>query len=208
MIADGDLLHAWRDGDNDAGNELVRRHMRVLYRFFRNKVERDVDELIQRTWLACLETKSPYRGDSSFVTWLLGVGRYVLLEFFRRGRRDAERLDFGSISAVDLGTSPTQGIARKNEHRLLLQALRSIPLDHQIALELFYWEELTSAQLAEVLGVPHNTMRTRINRARKALRERIEQIAESKDVLESTHANLDGWAKSLREYLAEDRKAS
>ena len=187
---------------------LVRRHMRVLYRFFRNKVERDVDELIQRTWLASIETKSPYRGDSSFVTWLLGVARNVLLEHFRRGRRDADRLDFGSVSAVDLGTSPTQGIARKHEQRLLLQALRSIPLDHQIALELFYWEQLTSAQLAEILGVPHNTMRTRINRARKVLRDRLERIAESKDVLESTHADLDGWAKSLREYIAEDRKAS
>ncbi len=207
VAPDAELLEAWRGGDQAAGSQLVERHMQALYRFFRTKVDRDVDELIQTTWLACLEAKTKFRGDSAFRTYLFGIARNILLDHFRRQRRDGDRLDFGSVSAVALGTSPTQGLAKQREHQLLLHAMRSIALDHQIALELFYWEELTSNQLAEILGVPHNTMRTRINRARAALRERLEELATSKEVLDSTQANLDGWAQSLRSYLDHERQA-
>ena len=207
-LLDVDLLVAWRKGDNVAGSTLVQRHMRVLYRFFRTKVDRDVDELIQRTWLRCAETKSPFRGDSTFRTYLLGIGRNVALEYFRQRRRDSERIDPEAESAVDLGVSATTGLARKREHRLLLQGLRSIALDHQVALELFYWEDLTSAELAEILGVPPNTMRTRIRRARDALRKKLANLATSAELLESTQGDLEGWARSLRDYVDEDRKAS
>ena len=195
---DGALLQRWRVGDAAAGQVLVQRHMAVLYRFFRTKVDRDVDELIQRTWLALLEAKAPFRGDSLFRTFLLGFARMKLLERFRTERREGERLDWGSVSVADLGVSPSRWIADREEHRLLLQALRRIAFDHQVALELYYFESLDSRQIAEVLGVSPNTMRSRLGRARAALLSMLRTLEADGAALESTAAELDDWARSLK----------
>jgi hypothetical protein len=66
--ADDELLEAWRAGDLSAGNALFARHFDSLCRFFRNKVSGEIDDLIQRTLLACLEGQRSFRGDASFKT--------------------------------------------------------------------------------------------------------------------------------------------
>ncbi len=195
---DGALLEQWRAGDATAGQVLVQRHMQPLYRFFRTKVDRDVDELIQRTWLTLLEAKAPFRGDSAFRTFLLGFARMKLLERFRAERRDADRFDAGSVSVADLGISPSRWVADREEHRLLLQALRRIPFDHQVALELYYFESLDSRQIAEVLGVSPNTIRSRLGRARTALEAMLRTLEADGAAIESTAADLEGWARSLK----------
>lgn len=197
-LDDGALLEQWRAGDASAGETLVRRHMDVLYRFFRTKVDRDVDELIQKTWLTLLEAKAPFRGDSAFRTFLLGFARMKLLERFRAERREGERLDWGTVSIADLGISPSRWIADREEHRLLLQALRRIPFDHQVALELYYFESLDSRQIGEVLGVSPNTMRSRLARARTALESMLRSLEAEGAAIESTAADLEGWARSLK----------
>ena len=197
-VDDGALLEQWRGGDAGAGETLVRRHMDVLYRFFRTKVDRDVDELIQKTWLSLLEAKAPFRGDSAFRTFLLGFARMKLLERFRADRREGERFDWGTVSIADLGISPSRWLAEREEHRLLLQALRRIPFDHQVALELYYFESLDSRQIAEVLGVSPNTMRSRLVRARAALESMLRSLEAEGAAIESTAADLEGWARSLK----------
>lgn len=83
-----------------------------------------------------------------------------LLERFRTERRDNARFDAGSVSIADLGISPSRWVVDREEHRLLLQALRRIAFDHQVALELYYFESLDSRQIAEVLEVSPNTIRS------------------------------------------------
>jgi len=195
------LLAAWREGDRGAGNQLVERHLRTLYSFFRTKVDGEVDELIQRTFLACVESRDKFRGEASFRTYLFAVARNEVHGYYRRRDRRSDESDLALQSVADLGTSPSGIALRHAEHRLLLEALRSIPLDYQIALELFYWENMTGGELAVVLGVPEGTARTRINRGRAALNDALVRLADSSERLESTTGNLDKWAQSLREYL-------
>jgi RNA polymerase sigma factor (sigma-70 family) len=61
--------------------------------------------------------------------------------------------------------------------QLLYAALQGLPLDFQISLELFYWEELTAAEIGVVLGVPEGTVRSRLRRARELLGERLKALA-------------------------------
>ncbi len=68
-------------------------------------------------------------------------------------------------------------------------------------LELHYWEALNSRELGEVLGINENTARSRIRRARELLEEQIKLVAQSEDCLRTTLANLDDWAKRLRDAL-------
>lgn len=199
---DVELLEAWRGGDRRAGEQLFERHFDVVRRFFRNKLEFGVDDLIQQTFLACVESRERIRGDSSFRTYLFAVATNLLRKHLRGVYRHGDRIDFGVTSLHDLGPSPSVVLAGRQEQRLLLEALRRIPLEHQIILELYYWERLTSAEIARVLDVPHGTARTRIRRAKQLLEEQLRALPGDRALVETTIAGLDTWAASLRELMA------
>ena len=195
---DIELLDAWKSGDQDAGEQLFERHFPAVARFFRNKVTTGVDDLIQSTFLGCMEARDRFRGDSSFRTFLFAVAHNVLRHHFRKQKRIDAQLDFEQVSAVDLAPGPSSVVAKKREQRLVLQALREIPVDHQVMLELYFWEPLKAKEIAEVLEIPEGTVRTRIRRAKQLLEEKLRELAESPQELERTTSNLEDWARSIR----------
>lgn len=199
---DDDALYAaWRGGDSKAGVRLFERHFPAIARFFRNKVDEHADDLVQKTFLACLEGKDRIRGDSSFRTYLFAVAHHVLYKHLRGKVREGARLDFGLASVHDLGPTPVTLLARRREERLLLLGLRRIPLDHQVLLELYFWEKLPAREIADILGVPEGTIRTRLRRARQLLEEAMTALAASPDELRDTLGNLDAWAEAVRPQL-------
>ncbi|MCH9685862.1 MAG: sigma-70 family RNA polymerase sigma factor [Deltaproteobacteria bacterium] len=204
MPSDFELLDAWKDGDLEAGNALFQRHFDSVCRFFRNKVGEGVDDLIQRTFLACVESRDKFRKEASFRTYLFTLARNELYAHFKRSHRARDRLDPLVTSVHDLGPSLAAVVAHRKEQRLLLEALRRIPADHQIALELYYWEGMSAAQLGRVLGSPEGTIRTRLRRAKSLLEGALRELDASPQHLESTLADIDGWARSLREALADE----
>jgi RNA polymerase sigma-70 factor (ECF subfamily) len=200
------VLDAWRGGDRRAGDALLRRHFDALYRFFRNKVDHGVDDLIQRTFTACIAAKDGLRGDASFRTWLFTVARHELYHYYAKRQREAALFEPGSMSVEAMGTSPSSIVARKQEQRLLLRALRTLPLDMQVAVELFYWEQLTTAEIAEIVEVPQGTAKSRLRRAREELEARLRELADTPEIAESTLVAFDSWAASIRDLLAETPK--
>jgi RNA polymerase sigma factor (sigma-70 family) len=175
------LLRRWRDGDADAGNELVRRHFSAVYRFFSNKVVEGVADLTQATFLALVEGHERMPERAGFRAYVLGVARYKLVHHLRaRYRKDAV-FSPARVSVLDVqpdpGSSPTLRLARDEQRELLDRALRSLPLDQQIALELHYWHELTVEEIASVLERSPGTIKSRLHRARVQLKVRIERLA-------------------------------
>lgn len=201
MATDIDLLDQWKAGDQTAGEQLFERHFDALYRFFRNKVGDDSEELLQRALMACVEQRDKFRGESSFRSFMFGVARIELLNYFKRKGRLKRQANPLETSVHDLKPSPSIMVADKEEQRLLLEALRRIPLDLQIAIELYYWEELTTNEIAEVLEIPTGTVKSRLRRAREHLEGELAELARTPDVLQSTMANLDGWAAQLRDVV-------
>ena len=201
MLADEDLLRAWRSGDENAGVELFERHYDGISRFFKSKAWDAAGDLIQRTFLACLETRDRMREGTSFRSYIFGIARNILFEYYRGKRRDGRLLDFAARSLEDLGATPTTALAQAQESRLLLQALRQIPLEHQMILELYYWEEMTAREIADVLEVPEGTARTRIRRAKQLLESELTSRASTPKLLASTISDLDSWASQLRAAL-------
>jgi RNA polymerase sigma-70 factor (ECF subfamily) len=108
---------------------------------------------------------------------------------------------------VSLGLSPVASAMHHQEQRLLLEGLRRIPLTHQTALELHYWEELTAAEIAEVLGIPLGTAKTRLRDGRAHLEDQLRQIASSPEALRSTLDDLDRWARRVRARAASEPEA-
>lgn len=196
-MADDDLsmLDRWRAGDGAAGNALFHRHFESVYRFFASKTDGDVDDLVQETFLACLHSVETFRRQSSFRTYLLAIARHTLFGYWRRRAVTGKVLDFDEVSVAALSTTPGTRLARQQEHAALLEALRRLPLDQQLLLEMFYWQDLDRRQIAEVYEVAEATIGTRLFRARQALQDTLEAVL---PVARHPPEDFDAWAMSLR----------
>jgi len=197
------LLEAWRAGDRDAGEVLFDRHFLTVACFFRNKVSNELEDLVQRTFLQCVESKDRFRAESSFRTYLLSIANNVLRNHFRRRSRKEGRLDFGSVSIHELAPQPSSVLASRREHQLLIEGLRQLPLQSQVILELYYWEELTAPQIADVVDAPVGTVRTRLRLAKEKLRRIIEELAREANLVSSNEQDLERWASEVRDQLRE-----
>jgi len=177
----------------------VERHYPTIERFFFNKVGDRAADLIQLSFLRVLEARTRVRPDANFRAYLLGIARNVLYEHYRHVRKDLDRLDFGTLSVIDVGPTPSSRMVEQQEARLLLQALQRIPIDYQIVLELYYWEDMRSREVAAVLELPEGTARSRIRRAKQLLEQQLAALARSPTELASTTANLEQWAAHLKQ---------
>lgn len=197
-MSDEALLEAWRAGDSRAGRALYERHAGSVARFFENKVRSNVADLVQQTFVGLIESRERLRDPSKLRSYLLGIAFRVLREHLRKQARGRE-VDLDAETSATHEPGPSTIAAHRREQRLLLEGLRRLPIRHQTVLELHYWEELNAAEIAEIVGVSHSAVRTRLSTARAELGRVLAKIESSPELLQSTSAGLDGWAKSLRE---------
>lgn len=197
-MQDVELLQAWRRGDRAAGEELFERHYPMVERFFRNKAT-EPEELIQRTFLGCIDASVRFRGESTFRAFLLGVATNALRDHYRRFLRHEGIETLDAASMKDLGQTPSRVIAKKEQERLLLEGLRRLPVGLQLVLELRYWEDLDQEELAQILGLPRSTVNTRLRRARELLEKHVGELAASTEMLHSTITRLDDWVELQRQ---------
>ena len=200
MKTDAELAQALTAGDERAGYELYMRHADAVIRFFRNKVPAsDLDDLLQSTFMQCFENGERYAADASFRAFVLGFARNVLLHHYRSFERKQGKIDFGVTSIRALGLSPSGVVARGQQEQHLILALRSLPIEHQILLELFYWENMGGRELGEVLGVPEGTIRTRLRRARGLLVDEMRRLESAQGRVETgAQMGIDTWAQAVR----------
>lgn len=194
---DNALLEAWRSGDRDAGDRLVSRHFDDIYRFFAHKVPDRASDLVQDTFVGLVEARERFRGDASVRTFLFAIARNVLLKHFESRHKDP--VDFSVSSIEDLAPSPSSLLRRKEAEAVLVYALRRIPIDLQIALELHYWEGLTGPALAVVLDLTEPAVRSRLRRGREKLHAELARI-DRNDERWQTEETLEAWARDLRPY--------
>lgn len=193
------LLQCWQTGDERAGVAFFDAHYAGLLRFFRNKVDRATcDDLIQQTFIAAADAR--FDGRAKVSTWLFSIAWRKLSDHCRAEmrRRRIEASTFDTHSVADLGQSPQTVLEKRAEARLLLEALRRLPIILQTALELHYWEHLSARQIGAILAIPLGTAKTRIRNGRARLARELEAIATDAEVLRTTLDDLDGWAERVR----------
>jgi RNA polymerase sigma-70 factor (ECF subfamily) len=195
MMSDLALLERWRGGDRAAGQELFARHFADVYRFLEHKVGDAADDLTQRTFLACLAARDQFREEASFRTYLFAIARNEIHGYLR-GVARAEQVDFDVTSIAQIVTSPSGRLERARKIEGLRAALRELPVDTQLLLELHYWHELDASALGEVFGTSAGTVRVRLLRARRALRDKLarfgpEALGEPRDPMRASLAEPD-----------------
>lgn len=198
MESDAQLVEAWANGDATAARALIDRYFDGLCRFFRSKVPDEAEDLIQQTLLIIVRRRDAVRDWSSFRAYLFSVARNELHGHFRRKKRGGA-VDMLKTSMADLSPSPSRALALGQDRRVLLEALRQIPVDLQITLELRYWEQMTGPELSDVLEIPEGTVRSRLRRATAALKTKFQELADAGEAAADVTAGLEAWAADLRD---------
>lgn len=163
------LLEAWRNGDRNAGDVLLRRHYRSVRLFFLKQTDHECEDLTQATFLACIEGIHRFRGEASFRTLLFAIAWRKLC---RHGRARPRRPDPLGPAEPRARTTRTMGtkLAGQQQRARLLEVLLNAPDDTRIMLQLYYWEEMPLREIAVVFGRPINTIKTQLRRGRETLR--------------------------------------
>lgn len=194
MSDDAVLFDAWRKGDREAGETLIARHLESLERFFASKVQDHAGDLVQQTFLVCAEAKTTFRGEGSFRAFLFGIARNVLHEHIRGRVRDAAgAIDFNQSSIMDLAPGVATITHKRAEHRVLLAALRQLPIDLHLMVELYYAEEMGIDELATQFAIPPGTVKSRLHRARGMLADIIPRIGANPAEAEGARAIVESW---------------
>lgn len=144
----------------------VRDHFSLLWRYFRSRADADAEDLVQQTLVEYLESAGragPVRHPRAYV---LRVARSVLFRHYRaRGPFDPM-----TQSVVDATLGPSSRLARHRREGRLQAALEELPYALHEVVDLYYGEGMRGAELADALGVPEGTVRSRLRRAKDQLR--------------------------------------
>jgi RNA polymerase sigma factor (sigma-70 family) len=200
VASDAELYRDWAAGDREAGGVLIDRHLRPVHRFFAAKLSdrTAVDDLVAKTFEVIAAKLGSFRGDGSFRAYVFAIAHNLLRNHLRTLGRAAARFTELETSVGDLDPSPATLMVRDEQKRLLLRALRHIPLDHQVAIELSYVEGLSRSEIAAVLGIPAGTVAGRLRRARQLLEARIAELAANPELRQSTLGSLSEWAREIK----------
>jgi RNA polymerase sigma-70 factor (ECF subfamily) len=176
---DSALLGRCRDGDELAWQALVQRHTRrvfsVAYRFS-GRVE-EAEDLTQEVFVKVYQSLSRFEpAAGSFATWLTTVARNHAIDHYRRRREERRRTTEDQAVLVSLPTreeAQDERLGREQRAQLVRRALRGLPLELREALVLCDLQGLAYEEIAELLGLPLGTVKSRINRGRLELAKRL-----------------------------------
>ena len=179
---DEELLRAVRSGDASALRDLLARHAPSVFRFAMAmcRDRADAEDIAQETLLAAVRGTTNVRGTSSFTTWLYAVARNACLRSQRRRRRHTDALTTldGALSGPTHHPSmPDDEASAKQLVRTLEAGLNELDDKYREAVILRDVEGLSAPEVAEVLGVSVEAVKSRLHRGRSELRARLEEFS-------------------------------
>ncbi|MDP4510953.1 RNA polymerase sigma factor [Nonomuraea turcica] len=157
-------------GDRSAWAELVTRWRVPVWTYVRRMLDAErADEVTQEIWLAVVRGLPRLREPGRFAPWLFTIARRSVTDRLRSEyAREKESFTANEAMVED----PVEAMADRAE---LVAALAGLPVVEREILVLFYLEDLSVEECAQVCAVPTGTVKSRLNRARRLLRERLEE---------------------------------
>jgi RNA polymerase sigma-70 factor (ECF subfamily) len=159
-------------GDRLAMQVLFARHHVRVYRFVLRLVrnESTAEDVISEVFLDVWRQADRFEGRSAVSTWLLAIARFKSLSVLRR--RPEQELDDEKAAAIeDTADNPEIVAQKKDKSELLRKCLTALSADHREIIDLVYYHEKSVEEVAEIVGIPENTVKTRMFYARKKLGE-------------------------------------
>jgi RNA polymerase sigma-70 factor (ECF subfamily) len=175
------LVEAARAGDRRALERLLERHQGAVYRFGMKMCgeQEDAKDVLQETLFAAARTLPDFRGASSVSTWLYTIARSFCLKKRRTSKFAPERIESleaqaeASTQVPDPARSPEEDAAARQTRKVLEEAIAELDPMYREVLVLRDVEGLPAAEVAEILGLTVEAVKSRLHRARVAVRERV-----------------------------------
>ena len=184
-----ELVRAAAKGNTLAFEELVRLHEKKVYALTLRMCgnPEDARDAAQEAFLSAWRGLPSFRGEAGFSTWLYRLASNAAIDQLRRNRRQREEasLDAGEMDTPDQSPGPQEAAEGSELQRAVADGLASLSEDHRRILLLREYQELSYDEIAQTLDMDLGTVKSRISRARRALR---------KILLES--GNLSGYLPS------------
>lgn len=188
-LDDKDLVARCQQGSRDAFDELIRRYQRRVYTFAYRLTGNadDASDIAADTFVRLYTSIASFRGESSFATWLFRVVTNIYLDARKRQRvRQTQSLDEmieleeSTVQRQIEDTNPTpHEVAEDHERTAALQAaITSLPEFQRTMVVMYHVNGMAYEEIAEALDLPIGTVKSRLNRARQALRRKLEPIRE------------------------------
>lgn len=186
---DKNLIERCKLGDLAAFNELVKKYEKQVYNFAYRLAGNydDANDVAQDAFLRVFNAIGTFRGDSSFTTWLFRITTNVFLDSRKRAKAHPQSsldeyldLEESSVSRQieDPAPSPEALTEEMERGEILDSAIRSLPEYQRAMVVLYHTEQKSYEEIAEILNLPIGTVKSRLNRARLALKEKLSPIRE------------------------------
>lgn len=171
--ADRELLEAIARGDQGAFQRLYARHSVRIFRFLMRLVQNKAtaEEFVNEVFMEIWQHAGRYEGRSSPTTWMMAIAHNKAVSGLRK-RREATGVDEAAMAEVpDLDDDPEETTQKQDKGRIMRTCIARLSPDHREILDLVYYQEMSVGEAAEILGIPENTVKTRMFYARKKLSE-------------------------------------
>ncbi len=189
---DSRVVERARAGNVDAFGELYQLTHRLIYQYIRQMVpaREDAEDLMQEVYLKAWSGLKGLHSGEAFWVWLHRIARNAVLDWRKRKQVDTASLEstytdeedgrVEPMEVADWSENPEQIVLAETTQEAVRQAVRSLPENHREVVTMYYLEEMEISQIAQVLGVPKNTVLSRLARAREALRHKLAYLVDGK----------------------------
>lgn len=172
------LIQQAREGDLDAFEALVRLHQRMVYGLALSltRSHHDAEEIAQTVFLKTWRGLKTFRWEASLSTWLYRLTRNACTDHLRQNRKrsgDRSLEDPGLTSLADQAPLPQEIMEQRERLQALMNAMEKLPEKSRTVLLLREVEGFTYREIAQDLGLSEGTVKSRLSRARRALRKNL-----------------------------------
>lgn len=200
-LDDGLIVKRIIAGEKELFEILLRRYNQTLYRVIRGylKDRDEVQDAMQNAYLKAFDKLFQFQGNSSFSTWLIRIGINEAL-LLLRGIKKAKTIYMDTFLAIktdvaskvpDKQMDPEKAIIREEAKELLEQAIDNLPEKYRLIYILKEIEGLSSAQIAESLGLSESNVKVRLHRAKGLLKDNLSQLTHNGEAFGFGNAHCD-----------------
>ena len=176
------LIEQCLSGDQQAWEAIVRQNWRkvfnVAYKFVGKHDE--AEDLTQDIFLKIFKALNTFDRRANFQTWIISISRNLCIDHYRSVRKErqliAREVDTGDLQPASTDRGPYQAAEHRDLRGMLRQALQALPVTLRTAVVLRDLQELSYQEIADHLGLPEGTVKSRINRGRIELAHQIKRL--------------------------------
>ncbi len=175
---DLELLKRLSEGDEDAFRQLYdTTHKKIYFYLYRLLKDRETaEDIIVETYTEVWRGAKNFRGDSRATTWIMSIARNLAINHFKKVKTHGNIDDFPNLSNNIMPDAEPL-----DRQRLLTEAMSRLSTKHREILDMVFLHEMNYQEVSEVLGIPVNTVKTRVFYAKDGLRDVMGNMGVSRD---------------------------